>query len=65
MKNIQGGSMDVFVTDLLGRKIYSRQLNDIRYEFKTQIDLSKFTTGIYFLYVITEDKHYLMKLGIQ
>ncbi|MDQ3192302.1 MAG: S8 family serine peptidase [Bacteroidota bacterium] len=64
IKNSQENSVEITVTDLSGRKVYSRNIPKINSNFTTEIDLSDFSTGIYYLQLISGENIFHKKLSL-
>lgn len=64
MKDISSKKANVKVTDAQGKAVYNRQMNNINEVFETQIDLTKVSAGVYFLYLELDDKKYQTRLAI-
>ena len=52
-------NLNITITDIQGKSIIDRILNDSK---QNKIDLSKLTSGVYFLRIKIEDKDYLTKI---
>lgn len=63
INNIQG-DIDIKITDIQGRNIYTDELFNATGEISTRIDLSMYAEGIYYLRVIIKDKIFNRKIII-
>ena len=63
--NIDNKISSVSVVNVLGDKIYNDNLDNKTFKYSSQIDLSKYSNGIYFVRLKTKDGFVTKKLILQ
>ena len=63
--NIDNKISEVSVVNVLGDKIYNDNLDNKTFKYSSQIDLSKYSNGIYFVRFKTKDGFVTKKLILQ
>ncbi len=64
IKNPESESYDLYVMDLLGRKIIERNITDLNKDYNDKLDLSTLKAGVYYLKVVSEKEEYNTKLNL-
>lgn len=61
-KELFGKNVNVTISDFLGRSIFTETYPYRGGEFETEISLSKFITGIYFIIITDDNRRYIKKI---
>ena len=59
------GALQINITDVNGKIVYTQAVTKFEGEFKTNVDLSKQAKGVYFIEIVAEEKRQVKKVVLE